>query len=148
MDPAILSAVSALAGSAIGAVSSLGGSWLTLRGQLRAQAIGREAEKREALYTEFIIEASKRFTDAMSHQAERPEVLMGLYSAVGRMRLKSSSDVIRAAEQVVRHVAEAYAEDPSKTFEEAQKLLRRGGEADPLKDFAEACRVELDALQV
>jgi hypothetical protein len=88
MDPAILSAVSGLSGSLIGAVSSLAGSWLTLRGQLRAQQIGREAEKREALYTEFIIEASKRLTDAMSHQVESPEAIMGLYSAVGRMRLK------------------------------------------------------------
>jgi hypothetical protein len=47
--------------------------------------------------------------------------------------------------QVVRMVAEIYAEDPSKTLEEAQKLLRRGSEDDPLRDFAEACRAELDA---
>ena len=147
MDPAILSAVSALAGSAIGAVSSLGGSWLTLRGQLRAQEIGREAEKLEALYEEFIIEASKRLTDAMSHQAEIPAVITGLYSVMGRMRLKSSSGVMRAAEQVVRRVAEAYA-DPSKTFEDAKKILQHGGEVDPLKGFAEACQAELRALRV
>ena len=66
---------------------------------------------------------------------------------MGRMRLKSSSGVMRAAEQVVRRVAEAYA-DPSKTFEDAKKILQHGGEDDPLKGFAEACQAELCALRV
>ena len=142
MDPAILSAVSALSGATIGAVSSFATSWLTLRGQLRAQALRHEADKREALYSEFIIEASKRYADAWSHEAEGPEVITGLYSAVGRMRLASSVEVIRAAEQVIRLVTEAYA-DASKTFDEAREFVRRGPEVDPLRDFAEACRVEL-----
>ena len=54
IDAAVVSAVSALAGSAIGAVSSPAGSWLTMRGQLQAQALRREADKREALCTELI----------------------------------------------------------------------------------------------
>ena len=73
----------------------LAASWLTQRGQFRAQALVHEAVKREALYAEFIIEASKRFTDAWSRQAESPEVIAGLYSAVERMRLTSSTEVIR-----------------------------------------------------
>jgi hypothetical protein len=146
MDPAILSVVSALAGSVIGGVSSLAASWLTHRGQFRAQTLIHEAVKRETLYAEFIIEASKRLTDAWSHQAESPEVLAGLYSAMERMRLMSSTEVIRVAEQVVRQVIEAYA-DANKTFNEVRERLQSDDWGDPLRDFAEACRTELRALR-
>jgi hypothetical protein len=147
MDPAILSAVSGLTGAVIGAVSSLATSWLSQRDQLRAQALRHEADKREALYAEFITEASKRYIDAWDHQAEGPEVIAGLHSALGRMRLSSSNEVIYAAGEVIRLVTEAYA-DANRTFDEARERVRVGPEADPLKDFAEACRVELQALRV
>src|ERR1700751_1681863 len=104
MDPAILSAASALAGSLIGGVSALTASWLTQRRQFRTQALVHEAVKRETLYAEFIIEASKRFTEAWTRHAETPEVVAGLYSALERMRLTSSTEVIRVAEQMVRRV--------------------------------------------
>jgi hypothetical protein len=146
MDPAILSAASALTGSLIGGVSTLTASWLSQREQFRAQALVHEAVKRETLYAEFIIEASKRPTAAWSHQAESPEVLAGLYSAMERMRLMSSIEVIRVAEQVVRQVIEAYA-DANKTFNEVRERLRSDDWGDPLRDFAEACRTELRALQ-
>ena len=123
MDPAILSAASALTGSLIGGVSMLAASWLTQREQFRAQALVHEAVKRESLYAEFIIEASKRLTDAWSRQAESPEVVAGLYSALERMRLTSSTEVIRVAEQVVRQVIEAYA-DANKTFDEVRERVR------------------------
>ena len=146
MDPAILSAASALAGSLIGGVSSLAASWLTQRRQFRTQTLVHEAVKRETLYAEFIIEASKRLTDAWSHQAESPEVLAGLYSALERMRLTSSTEVIRVADEVVRRVIEAYAE-ANKTFDELPELVRKEDEFDPLRDFAEVCRTELRALR-
>jgi hypothetical protein len=147
MDPAILSAASALTGSLIGGVSTLTASWLSQRGQFRAQALVHEAVKRETLYAEFIIEASKRLTEAWSRQAESPEVIAGLYSALDRMRLTSSTEVIRVAEQVVRQVLEAYAE-ANKSFDELRELVRKEDEFDPLRDFAEACRTELRALRV
>jgi hypothetical protein len=149
MDPAILSATSALTGSLIGGVSMLAASWLNQREQFRTQALVHEAVKRETLYAEFIIEASKRLTEAWSHQAESPEVVGGLYSCLERMRLTSSTEVIRVAGQVLQGVAEAYAEPP-KTFDEARERFRRGREDekdDPLRDFAEACRAELRTLR-
>ena len=71
MDPAILSATAGLVGSLVGGVSTFAASWLTQRGQLRTQTLIQEAVKHEALYGEFIIEASKRVSDAWSHQAEK-----------------------------------------------------------------------------
>ena len=145
MDPAILSATSALVGSMVGGAATLGASWLTLRGQLRAHDRAQRAAKREALYSEFIIEASKRLADAWSHQAETPEVLVGLFSIIQRMRLTSSNEIIALAEDVGRHVMEAYGA-PNRTFDEARKTLESRDHRDPVRTFSEACRVELRSL--
>jgi hypothetical protein len=146
MDNAILSAASALIGSLIGGMSTLAASWLSLRGRLRAQALVQEAAKREALYAEFIIEASRRLSEAWSHQAESPEVLAGLYSAHQRMRLTSSDEVIRLADYVIRLVIQAYAA-PDKSFDELRQHIAASDEQwDPLRGFAEACRAELRTL--
>jgi hypothetical protein len=149
MDPAILSVASALAGSLIGGASTLTSSWFTHRVPLRAQVLVQEAVKRETLYAEFIIEASKRFTEAWGHEAKSPEVVAGLYSAIERMRLTSSAEVIRVAEQVIRRLIRDYAA-PEKTFDEFQEEFVGSEDLDirdPLREFGEVCRVELRALR-
>ena len=146
MEPAIISASSALAGSLIGGFSSLAASWLTQREQLRAQMHLQKAMKREELYTEFIIEASKRFVEAWDHQAEGPDVVAGLYSTLARMRLTSPAEIVRLGEDVARRLVEAYIA-PKKTFDELQELIKQEDFTDPLKEFSEACRLELHALR-
>jgi len=145
VDISLLPAVSALAGSLIGGISTLTASLMTQRRQFRAQALIQEATKREALYAEFIMEASKRRAEAWSHQAESPEVIAGLYSGVERMRLWSSSEVISKAEHVIHHVIDAYA-SPDKTFDELRQNMDAAVSHDPIKAFSEACRLELKAL--
>src|SRR5208337_1905176 len=66
MDVSLLPAISALAGSLIGGLSTLTASLITQRRQFRAQALIQEATKRESLYAEFIKEASKRRAEAWS----------------------------------------------------------------------------------
>jgi hypothetical protein len=141
VDPAILSATSGLVGSLIGALSSLAGTWLNQRGQLRAQLHAQDSAKREALYINFIGEASRHLAEAVTRQTEDPAVIVGLYSSVERMRLVSSCQVIHAAEELVREVVKAY-ESPALTFEQLREK-RRAGVRDPLKNFGEACRMEL-----
>ena len=51
----------------------------------------------EALYNDFIAEASRIFVDSLTHQTEDPTNMMPLYALVGRMRLVSSRGVINAA---------------------------------------------------
>ncbi len=145
MDSAIVSAAAALTGSLIGGLSTLIASWVSQRSQLRGQGLLREAAKRETLYSEFIIEASKRRAEAWSHHAETPEVLAGLYSAVERMRLTSSDEVRQAAEKVVLHVIDAYAA-PDRSFEELRQHVDKVTGSDPLRDFSDACRHELRML--
>ena len=58
MDAAYLSALSALSGSAIGALASLTTTWLTQRYQDRSQRIAQERARRERIFGEFIDQAS------------------------------------------------------------------------------------------
>lgn len=146
MDPGILPAVSALIGSLVGGVSTFAASWFTQRGQARTQTLVQRAMQREALYAEFIIEASRRIADAWSHQAKNPEVIAGLYSAVERMRLTSSDTVVSTAEKVLRHIMDAYAA-PDRTYDDLRMYIKAEEDYDPLRDFSAACRLELRALR-
>jgi hypothetical protein len=145
MDPAILSATAALVGSLVGGVSTFAAYWLTQRVQIRAQGLMKRHAQREALYAEFIVEASKRFADAWSHHAESPEVLAGLFSAIERMRLTSSDAVIVAAERVMHNILEAYAQ-PDKSFDDLRRSIHGEQFPNKLRDFSEACKNELRAL--
>lgn len=144
MDAAVLSAMSALAGSLIGAASSVATTWLTQRGQVRAQTRSQQIAKRELLYTEFIGEVAERLTDGLSRNAESLNVVVRLYAAVGQMRLISSREVVTAAESLVNLVVETYA-GPNQTFSE-MRALALSATSDPMVAFGEACRAELAAM--
>jgi hypothetical protein len=146
MEPAILSVASALVGSLIGGVSTFAASWFTQRGHYRTQDLMQRSAKLEALYAEFIIETSKRIAEGWSHHTESPEVISGLYSALERMRLSSSAEVIAAAEKVIDFVLDTYL-GPDRTFEDLQRLMRSEDFTDPLRQFSDACRAELRALR-
>ena len=143
MDTAIVSASAGLIGSLIGGVSTFAASWITQHKLLGTQTRMHHAERRQKLYSEFIIEATRCLTEAWNHQAEGPEVVSNLYSTVERMRLMSSTRVVKCAEQVMRSVIAAYAE-PNRTFDELrQRVQQRTDANDHLREFTEACRQEL-----
>jgi hypothetical protein len=145
MDTAILSASAGLIGSLIGGVSTFAASWVTQHKLLGNQTRMSHVGQRQKLYSEFIIEATKCLAEAWTHQAEVPEVISNLYSAVERMRLVSSSRVVKCAEEVMRAVIIAYGE-PNRTFDELkQRMQARSEEYDQLREFTEACRQELSS---
>ena len=145
MDAAILSASAGLIGSLIGGVSTFAASWITQHKLLGTQTRMHHAERRQKLYSEFIIEATRCLTEAWNHQAEGPEVVSNLYSVVERMRLVSSTRVVKCAEQVMRSVIAAYAE-PNRTFDELRQRVQQSSEEhEPLREFTEACRQELSS---
>ena len=78
MDSAVLSATSGLIGSLVVGVSTFAASCLTTRTQYRAQTLVQRAVKREALYAEYVAEATSRLANAWSHQAAGPEVIARL----------------------------------------------------------------------
>jgi hypothetical protein len=141
MDSAILSASSGIIGSLVGGVSTFAASWLGARNQYRTQTLVQQVVRREALYAEFIGEATKCLTDAWGHQAAGPQVIAGLYGAFERIRLMASQPVIDAADDVIRHVIEAYAA-PGKSFDELRRSVEARQFRSPLSQFTEACRAE------
>jgi hypothetical protein len=64
--------------------------------------------RRERLYGEFIEEASKLVTDALTHQFDDPSKFVRLYALVGRLRLCAPANVIAKAEQVMQRIVETY----------------------------------------
>ena len=141
MDPAYFSAFAALAGSAIGGLTSIATSWLTQRVQFSAEQRKRDLDTRHELYRRFIEEASKWYADAYEHDNAKVSNLVDLYSLVSRMRILSSPKVVEAADKVVRMIIETY-RGPNKTIAEVEELLDNTA-LNPLFDFSRACREEL-----
>jgi hypothetical protein len=140
MDNAYVSALAALAGSAIGAIASFATTWLTQHGQMRAQRVAQAIARREHLYDEFIDEASKLFTDALSHEFDDPSKFVRLYALTAKLRLFASINVVSKAEEVMRRIREIYGR-PNIDFRKPHS--RRADEVDLLRAFSEACREDL-----
>ena len=142
MDAALLSAFSALAGSAIGALSSLVTTWMTQNAQNRTAYLNQQRAKREALYSEFIDEASRLFTDALSHEMEDLSKLVHLYSIQNKIRLFASQEIVDRTKEVMEAIIAAYYA-PSSKFTRAEEIINHSEELDPLQGFSESCRAEL-----
>jgi hypothetical protein len=141
--PAYISALAALAGAAVGGLTSFATSWLTQRVQLRHAHREAEEAKLEALYSDFIAEASRLFGDALTHRTEEITGLVRLYAMVGRMRLVSDRTVIAAAMRVEDTIIKTYL-GPNRTLPEMMDYAHNGG-LDFLTEFGEACRKDLAA---
>ena len=140
MDNAYLSAISALAGSAIGAFATFATTWLTQHAQTRAQRVAQATARQEHLYSEFIDEAAKSITDALTHELDDPAKIVRLYALVGKLRLFASANVVSQAEEVMQRIVETY-DLPNRDFHNLQD--RRWQSADLLRAFSEACRQDL-----
>ena len=142
MNPTLISALAALTGALIGGLASLGSSWLTQWIQVRAGARERDRARREALFFEFINEASRLFGDALSHEKDDVLDMVRLYAIVGHIRLISTPTVVASAERTLDAVVDAYL-SPNKTLQELRVLMAEG-KMNFLTDFSETARIELD----
>ena len=147
MDLAYVSALAALAGSAIGGATSLGASWLTQRTQVRAEEVAHDIARREDLYNDFIEEASKLYADALEHDKADTSKLVRLYALVSRMRVRSLPAVIEIADRVMQTIIETYFK-PNITLRELSETLKDRSAIDPLREFSDACRGELQRLRL
>ena len=145
MNPSVISALAALAGTAVGGLTSVLANWLSHRIQVRAQWLQHEKSQRQILYRDFIEEASKCYIDALQHGEADIAGLVGLYAKLGRMRVLSSKPVVHSAEGIVRTILDAYLQ-PDKTFVELRDMAIQGT-IDLWHDFARACREEFEDLQ-
>ena len=141
MDTTIIAAVAAACGSLVGATVTVATTWITQRAQ-RAHAEWEQTRRnREALYGEFITEASRLTMEALCNSLERPDTFVKLYGITGRIRLASTGVVLAAAEACIRQIIDLYAK-PNMTVEQMRMAFEREG-LDPIKDFSVVCRTEL-----
>ena len=141
MNSAYISALAALAGAAIGGLTSCGTAWLTQRAQLRNAHREAERAKLEVLYNDFITEAARLFGDSLTHQTDDITNMIRLYALIGRMRLVSARAVIDAAVRVEDNILETYL-GPNRSLHELRDFAHKGG-MNFLTEFSEACREDL-----
>jgi hypothetical protein len=144
VDVAYLSALSALAGSIVGGLTSGVTSWLSERSRARAGRLAHDLSLREDVFKDFIRAASKAYGEALMKNEPQIEELVALYAMISGMRLGCSPRTIEAAENVMRATTDAYVA-PNKTFPQVREMVKSGTGIDPLKDFAAAARLELSA---
>lgn len=130
-------------GVAIGGLTSFATSWFIQRAQLRDKHREADKDKRQSLFNEFIVEASRLYGDALSHEKDDVTDMVKLYATVARMRFTASAKVIAAAEKTMALIAEAYLA-PNRTLHEMHVFAQQGG-MDFLVEFSEACREDLDS---
>ena len=142
MDIAYISALAALAGSAVGGRTSGLTTWLSLRAQARAGQLAREMSRRDDLYKDFIVAASKAYGDAVLSNEPQIQEILALYAMISRMRILSSPPIVACADKIMRATIDTYFA-PNKTIRELRELAENGTAFDPLKDFSEMAREEL-----
>jgi hypothetical protein len=145
LDPTLVTAMSGVLGSLVGASASVATTWVAQKTVSRREVIRAEMNKREMLYGEFVSECAKLLVDAFVHTLERPEIMLPVYALINRIRLTASAPVLEAAENLLKRITEQYFAT-NMTVEEIRRLAV-SGEGDPLKLFGEACRVELGSMR-
>jgi hypothetical protein len=142
-NPATITALAAIFGSLTGALaSSL--SYLDHPKAYRSTGSpGQENFHREQLYSDFISESARAMADAMEHDFQDINKLIPTYAVLSRIRVSSATDVLASAERVVEHIISTYSE-PNLTPEEIQSMAAKRD--DPLRDFSNICRCELESL--
>jgi len=144
MNAAYVSAIAALAGSVIGGLTTFAAAWVTQRQQANVQWLLQEKTRRQELYQQFIEDASKLYVDALMHDQVAIPSIVSLYALMNKMKVVSTSHVAEGADKIIRMIVDAYFL-PNKTLPELRAMTASGA-LDPLRDFSEACREELDAL--
>jgi hypothetical protein len=128
----------------VGALGSVVGTWITQRHQDIRDLLAKTIVRRESLYSDFIAESARLLVDAMVQNNSDPQKLIALYAVLSRIRLSSSAPVLETAEAVIRNIVSTYPK-PNLTPEQMESRAVSGD--DPLRQFSDACRMELDSLQ-
>ena len=140
MDASLISGFAALAGAAIGGLTSATAGWLTQRYNAHAQWVTSENLRRQDIYRDFIETASKCYIHALQHDEPDISGLVGLYTNISRMRVLSTAEIVEKAEQVAQRILDTYTE-PDRSFDELRSMAKNHA-IDLLYDFSIACRLE------
>ena len=147
-DATIVNHIPPLLGAFTIGGATLGAADYSHRCQSRHQRVVNEIAKREAVYADFVMNASTLLFHALTHDAISPsgdeQRLIGL---INRMRLFAPSEVILAAEAVLRSIAEIALRPRVDLQQLAQQALAENLVPDPLQAFSDICRADLDSVR-
>jgi len=141
MDPGVLSAMSALAGTSIGAFSSFGTTWLTTKSQADAVRLSHERAKREELYGRFMDELAALYSRSLYKIGVDHEHLTIAYAPSGRIGLFATKPVSDAVIEALRFIVDLEL-GPCRTQEEIREIMDQPS-LNEISLFAQACRDEL-----
>jgi len=144
MNSGLIAGIAAISGSIVGAFGSVVGTWITTRHQDLRDLLAKQIVRREALYSDFITESARLLVDAMEHDTSDPQKLIPAYALLSRIRLSSSSNVLANAEEVIKTIMATYPQ-PNLTAEQIEFRAVNG--EDPLRQFSNTCRGELESMQ-
>ena len=82
MDITLITASAATLGSLVGGGASIATTWITQRAQRTQSHAEWNLRERQAMYKQFITEASHLAVDALTHSLERPDQIMTLYGVL------------------------------------------------------------------
>jgi hypothetical protein len=145
MDLAYVSALSALAGSVVGGFTAGASTWLSYRAQARAGRLAYDLSRRQNLLREFIVAASKVYTNALVSTEPKLDKLVELYSMISRMRVICLPETVACAVKIMITTVDRFFA-PNKTMQDLHVLIKSGSGIDPLKEFSDAAREELQAF--
>lgn len=142
VNPAHLPAIAAFCGSAAGMLATVVSNWVMQRREQRLTRRTRAYSHRHKLYKRFIREASRLYAEALVTERSEMSNLVNIYSLIAQIRVVSSDAVVMQAEKTGRRILEIY-QSPNREFRELPELM---AQMDPLRDFSQACRRELQLL--
>jgi hypothetical protein len=144
MDSAYLSALSALAGTMIGGVTTFLTSWTTQMAQARSARLSEERARRDQLYSKFLDETARLYSYAMSEDKINHKNLVNIFALRGRILLQSSSSIVEAADAIIKRLVSLYM-TPNRSDDDLLRDIENSSD-DLMVAFAKVCRAELRLL--
>jgi hypothetical protein len=145
MDDSWIPTLAALAGTVIGGFTSFVTAWATQAWQARVQRIAAERGKREELYGRFLDAIARLYAHAVAEETVDYAKLVEIFALKGRISLGASEPVTAAADRSIKFLVDLYMA-PSRSVADVRAMMDDTA-ADPLTQFAERCREELDRLR-
>jgi hypothetical protein len=145
MDQAITSAIPALAGTIIGAVTSFATTWFITTSQTAAARLAAERNKREVLYGRYMEQLAALYADALQRETVNYEKFSTAYALRGQILLFASRPVFEAADHALRFIIDVTL-GPRRSDDEMRKMMDEERH-DVVGAFADACRREIEGLR-
>jgi hypothetical protein len=144
-DSCWIPTLAALAGTVIGGLTSFITAWATQAWQARVQRIAVERGEREELYGRFLDAIARLYARAVAEETVDYAKLVEIFALKGRISLGASEPVKAAADRSIKFLVDLYMA-PSRSAADVRARMDDTA-ADPLTQFAERCREELDRLR-